>query len=98
MKAKPIYKIVDDKGRVLIPKALRTAAEMEHGDIVRLGIHKGVITAKKVDLIEIGDQSPEAVESFVRAAIRDMPEGTLISIAAKLLDIIEKRKEPIRLD
>jgi bifunctional DNA-binding transcriptional regulator/antitoxin component of YhaV-PrlF toxin-antitoxin module len=60
-KAKPIYKILDDKGRVLIPKALRDAAEMEHGDIVRLGIQKGVVTAKKVDLVEIGDQSPEAV-------------------------------------
>ncbi|MGF7145451.1 bifunctional DNA-binding transcriptional regulator/antitoxin component of YhaV-PrlF toxin-antitoxin module [Anaerotaenia torta] len=93
MKAKPIYKIVDDKGRVLIPKSLRAAAEMEHGDIVRLGIQKGVITAKKVDLIEIGDQSPEAVEAFVHAAVRDMPENTLISLAAKLLDIIEKRKE-----
>lgn len=93
MKTKPIYKIVDDKGRVLIPKALRSAAEMEHGDIVRLGIQKGVITAKKVDLIEIGDQSPEAVEAFVHAAVRDMPENTLISLAARLLDIIEKRKE-----
>lgn len=93
MKSKPIYKIVDDKGRVLIPKSLRAAAEMEHGDIVRLGIQKGVITAKKVDLIEIGDQSPEAVEAFVHAAVRDMPENTLISLAAKLLDIIEKRKE-----
>ncbi|KUO66666.1 MAG: AbrB family transcriptional regulator [Gracilibacter sp. BRH_c7a] len=98
MKEKPIYKIVDGKGRVLIPKALRAVAEMEHGDIVRLGIQKGVITAKKVDLIEIGDQSPEAVEAFVRSAIRDMPEDTLISIAARLLDIIEKRKEPIRVD
>jgi len=95
MKAKPIYKILDEKGRILIPKALHTAAEMEHGDIVRLGVQKGVVTAKKVDLIEIGDQSPEAVEAFVRAAIRDMPEDTLISIAARLLDIIEKRKEPI---
>lgn len=66
---------------------------MEHGDIVRLGIQKGVITAKKVDLIEIGDQSPEAVEAFVHAAVRDMPENTLISLAARLLDIIEKRKE-----
>ena len=98
MKAKPIYKIVDDKGRVLIPKELRSAAEMEHGNIVRLGIQKGVITAKRVDLIEIGDQSPEAVEAFVRTAIRDMPDETLISIAAKLLDIIEKRKGSIRHD
>ena len=93
MKAKPIYKILDEKGRVLIPKALRTAAEMEHGDIVRLGIQKGVVTARKVDLIEIGDQSPEAVEAFVRAAIRDMPEETQIGIAARLLELVEQRKE-----
>ena len=92
MKAKPIYKIVDDKGRVLIPKALRTAAEMENGDIVRLEIQKGVITAKKVDLIEVGDQSPDAVEAFVRAAIRDMPEETQIGIAARLLELVEQRK------
>mgnify|MGYP000849104271 FL=1 len=93
MKAKPIYKILDDKGRVLIPKALRTSAEIEHGDIVRLGINKGVITARKVDLIELGDQSPEAVEAFVRAAIRNMPEETQIGIAARLLELIEQRKE-----
>jgi len=92
MKAKPIYKILDDKGRVLIPKALRTAAEMDHGDIVRLGVQKGVVTARKVDLIEIGDQSPEAVEAFVRAAIRDMPEETQIGIAARLLELVEQRK------
>jgi AbrB family transcriptional regulator (stage V sporulation protein T) len=92
MKVKSIYKILDEKGRVLIPKALRTAAEMEHGDIVRLGIQKGVVTAKKVDLIEIGDQSPEAVEAFVRAAIRDMPEETQIGIAARLLELVEQRK------
>lgn len=91
-KAKPIYKILDDKGRVLIPKALRYAAEMEHGDIVRLGIQKGIVTAKKVDLIEIGDQSPEAVEAFVRSAIKFMPEETQIGIAARLLEPVEQRK------
>lgn len=61
MKAKPIYKIVDDKGRVLIPKALRSAAEMEHGDIVRLGIHKGVIFNTRLcnpmcTVIQFGDR------------------------------------------
>lgn len=91
-KAKPIYKILDDKGRVLIPKALRDAAEMEHGDIVRLGIQKGIVTAKKVDLIEIGDQSPEAVEALVRSAIKFMPEETQIGIAARLLELVEQRK------
>lgn len=92
MKAKPIYKIVDGKGRVLIPKELRAASGMDYGDIVKLNIHQGVVTAKKVDLIEVGDQSPEAVEAFVHAAIREMPEDTQIAIAARLLELIEQRK------
>jgi len=92
MKAKPIYKIIDGKGRVLIPKELRAASGMDYGDIVKLNIHQGVITAKKVDLIEVGDQSPEAVEAFVHAAIREMPEDTQITLAARLLELIEQRK------
>lgn len=92
MKAKPIYKIVDGKGRVLIPKELRSSSGMDYGDIVRLGISQGTVSIKKVDLIEVGDQSPEAVEAFVHAAIREMPEGTQITIAARLLELIEQRK------
>jgi bifunctional DNA-binding transcriptional regulator/antitoxin component of YhaV-PrlF toxin-antitoxin module len=92
MKAKPIYKIVDGKGRVLIPKELRSSSGMDYGDIVRLGISQGTVSIKKVDLIEVGDQSPEAVESFVQAAIRVMPEEKQISIAAKLLELIEQGK------
>ena len=38
MKNKPIYKLMDSKGRVLIPKELRTASGMDYGDIVRLGL------------------------------------------------------------
>lgn len=92
MKAKPIYKIVDDKGRILVPKDLRTNSGMDCGDIVRLSIYQGIVSVKKVDLFEIGDQSPEAVEVFVHAAIRNMPEEKQISIAARLLEMIEKRK------
>lgn len=92
MKAKPIYKIMDGKGRLLIPKELRTASGMDYGDIVRLSIQQGVVTVKKAELIEVGDQSPEAVEAFVRAAIREMPEDTQIAIAARLLELVEQRK------
>ena len=60
MKEKPIYKLVDGKGRVLIPKSLRDAAKMEYGDIVRLGLIEGKVTIRKVDVVEAGDQSPEA--------------------------------------
>ena len=32
--SKPMYRLVDGKGRVLIPKSMREAAKLEYGDIV----------------------------------------------------------------
>ena len=31
---KPVYKLLDEKGRILIPKEFRQMAELESGDIV----------------------------------------------------------------
>lgn len=84
---KPIYKLVDGKGRILIPKELRTAAGMDYGDIVRLGVANGRVSVRKVDIIEVGDQSPEAVEAYVRAAFKAMPDDTRLSLIAELTEL-----------
>lgn len=85
---KPIYKLVDGKGRVLIPKALRDAAKMEYGDIVRLGLADGKVMMRKVDIVEAGDQSPEAVEAYVRAAFKSMPDSTRLELIGELSDLV----------
>lgn len=90
---KPIYKLVDCKGRVLIPKELRTAAGMDYGDIVRLDIDDGRVSVRKVDVIEVGDQSPEAVEAYVRAAFKTMPDNTRLGLIAELTGLMRQKKE-----
>lgn len=90
---KPIYKLVDGKGRVLIPKELRTAAGMDYGDIVRLGVDDGGVSVRKVDVIEVGDQSPEAVEAYVRAAFKTMPDSTRLGLIAELTGLMRQKKE-----
>ncbi len=87
-----VYKVMDEKGRVLIPKEFRTASGMEYGGIIKLTMNQGSVTVKKVDLIEVGDQSPEAVEAFVGAAIREMSPEKQISMAATLLELLEQGK------
>lgn len=89
---KPIYKLVDGKGRVLIPKALRDAAKMEYGDIVRLGLADGKVTVRKVDIVEAGDQSPEAVEAYVRAAFKSMPDCTRLELIGELSSLLQKKE------
>ena len=93
MKHKPIYKLVDGKGRVLIPKDLRTASGMDYGDIVRLGLSNGTVSVQKINIIEVGDQSPEAVEAYVRAAFKTMPDDTRLSLISDLTALLQQKKE-----
>ena len=93
MKNKPIYKLMDSKGRVLIPKELRTASGMDYSDIVRLELLSGRVSIQKVDIIEIGDQSPEAVEAYVRAAFQTMPDNTRLSLISDLTALLQQKKE-----
>jgi len=93
MGGKAIYKLMDGKGRVLIPKDMRAAASMEFGDIVKLGLTDGKVSIQKVTIVEVGDQSPEAVEAFVRAAFKTMPDDTRISLISDLTKLLQQRME-----
>ncbi len=93
MAGKAVYKLVDMKGRILIPKELRDQGRINVGDIVRLGIAEGKVTIRKVEIVEAGDQSPEAVEAFVRSAIQSMPEKTQLRMLGELGQILQERGE-----
>lgn len=93
MTNKPVYKLIDGKGRVLIPKELRIAAGMDYGDIVRLGMSNGKVSVHKVDIIEADHQSPDAVEAYVRADFKTMPDDTRLSLIAELTELLKQKKE-----
>jgi bifunctional DNA-binding transcriptional regulator/antitoxin component of YhaV-PrlF toxin-antitoxin module len=93
MNPKNTYRIIDCKGRVLIPKEMRTASGLDYGDIVKMNVRQGAVSIQKVELIEVGDQSPEAVEAYVRAAIKYMADGTRLGLISELTELIKQRKE-----
>ena len=88
--SKPIYKLLDEKGRVLIPKELRDKAEMECGDILKLSAKGGVLTAIKIDILEIGSQNPEAVEEYIHAAVKTMSHEKQVALASRILKLAEQ--------
>ena len=90
--SKPMYRLVDGKGRVLIPKSMREAAKLEYGDIVCLGMAGGKITVRKVEVIEVGDQSPEAVEAYVRTAFQFMPDSLRLDLIGELSILLHKKE------
>lgn len=89
---KPVYKLLDEKGRMLIPKELRKMAEMEGGDIVKLSVTSGRISVSKVDIVEAGSQNPEAVEAYVNAAVKTMSHEKQVGLAAKILKLAQQQE------
>ena len=65
---KEMYRLIDSRGRVYLPKELRLALGMENGSFVKLVESEGNLQLRKVHLIELGDHTPEAVEAYVSAA------------------------------
>ncbi len=89
---KPVYKLLDEKGRVLIPKELRQMAEMEYGDIVKLSVNGGKISVSRVDIVEAGNQDPEAVEAYINAAVKIMSHEKQVELAARILKFAQQRE------
>ena len=92
---KPVYKLLDEKGRVLIPKELRQKAEMEYGDILKLSVCGGKLSIVKVDIVEIGSQDPEAVEAYVNAAVKTMSHDKQVALAARILKLAQEEGEEV---
>lgn len=87
---KPVYRLIDAKGRVYLPKEMREDLGLEPGSFVKLTAQKDGLSVKKVRLIEAGDHSPEAIEEYVTEAASRMPREKQIEIAAKLLELARK--------
>lgn len=87
---KPVYKLLDEKGRILIPKEFRQMAELESGDIVKLSVSSGKIMVSKVDIVEMGSQDPQAVEAYVNAAVKHMSPAKQVALAAGILKFAQQ--------
>lgn len=87
---KPVYKLLDEKGRVLIPLEIRQKAEMEKGDILKVSINSGKIVISKVDILEVGKQDAEAVEAYVHAAVKTMSHEKQVALAARILKLAQQ--------
>ena len=97
--AKPVYKMLDEKGRVLIPLDMRQKAEMEKGDIVKVALSSGRIVISKVDIVESGKTLEEnglgVLEEVCQLSARLIVNKVSMKMKKQILPMIEKVKAVI---
>jgi AbrB family looped-hinge helix DNA binding protein len=77
---KPIYRIIDETGRVYIPKAVRESAGVGAGDVLELRAGRDRITLVKA---KITPPAPPTVEDILEM-LEAVPKAALFEAAAKL--------------
>ena len=87
---KEFYQIIDSRGRVYLPKQLKDVLKLNNGDIIKWILKDQQLQLQKVLLIEVGDQSEDALEAYVSAVLPTLSRDRQLALAAQLLKQINR--------
>ena len=87
---KEFYQIIDSRGRVYLPKQLKDVLKLNNGDIIKWILKDQQLQLQKVLLIEVGDQSEDALEAYVSAVLLTLSRDRQLALAAQLLKQINR--------
>ena len=90
---KEFYQIIDSRGRVYLPKQLKDVLKLNNGDIIRWTLRDQQLQLQKVLLIEVGDQSEDALEAYVSAVLPTLSKDRQLALAAQLLKQINREDQ-----
>ena len=92
MDNKPIYKVIDSRGRITLPKTLRDDADIHTGDVVELFSEDDGISVKKVEVIRLNDKTQNSLKNTAIAALKEMNQKSLIEMSKKAVSLLEKKE------
>lgn len=95
---KPVYKLLDEKGRVLIPLEMRQKAEIEKGDILKVSINTGKIVISKVDILEVlanADVNVAGIMTIRNVKIKQDDYGLTVTMPRTKMPHTEQYKDSV---
>lgn len=83
-----VYKIIDNNGRVTIPKNMREEAGISVGDIVKVSVdaNDSTVRVSRFDFIDVSENISGDLPNPTLAVINKMPGEKKIELASHLLD------------
>ena len=83
-----VYKIIDNNGRVTIPKAMRDEAGISIGDIVKVSVDTNDCTVRvsRFDFIDVSEGVSDNSPNRILNVIDKMPSDKKVELASHLLD------------
>lgn len=83
-------KILDDKGRISIPKDLRDKLQFENGDVLKLLAEDGDLLIRKVSILDHEGNSDTEIMESIQNAFNSLSQKEKLKLTNKLIKIIER--------
>lgn len=87
-----VYKVLDDKGRIVIPKEHRDIASLQPGDVIKIIADIKGITLRKVGIVDHDAQSSQDIESVIQNALNSLPQSKQLRVAKTILQTLERNQ------
>ncbi|QIK86619.1 AbrB/MazE/SpoVT family DNA-binding domain-containing protein [Erysipelothrix sp. HDW6B] len=87
-----VFKVLDDKGRVVIPKEHRDIASLQPGDVIKIIADTKGITLRKVGIVDHDAQSSQDIESVIQNALNSLPQSKQLKVAKIILQTLERNQ------
>lgn len=83
-----VYKIIDNNGRVTIPKAMRDEAGISVGDIVKVSVdtNDSTVRVSRFDFIDVSEGVAQDMSGHIFKVIDKMPSDKKVELVSHLLD------------
>ena len=91
--SKPIFKIVDERGRVVVPKNMRESVGIAIGDVVAVTVSKGSINVKKALVLEDSAMPMDAKIAYAETIAREMSTDALTDLLELAVKLLQEQKD-----
>ena len=93
MNENSILKIIDDKGRLTIPKEVRNQLGFKQGDVLKLIVQDTELLIRKVGINDYVGSSESDLESNIHNALGHLPRNKRLQIVRTVLENLERNED-----
>ena len=85
-----VYKVVEESGRLRVPRAILEECSIEKGDVVKVTAVKNGILIYKVGVVDNNDATPKEAESLVMNTLFSLDKNDQLDLLQKIVANIRR--------
>ena len=85
-----LLKVVEESGRLRVPRSILEACGIEKGDVVKVSTVKNGILIYKVGVVDNNDATPKEAESLVVNTLFSLDKSEQLNLLQKIVESIRR--------